>query len=116
MGDQERLIRDLISDSMSNLTEALTRHISVELGATISARIDEIRDDLGAMHAIKNTTETCLAKVVDTSEYIDEVLDTFNKTSDSFKTKMDSLVTAVSASKASLESIPQVRTQVSSIF
>jgi len=115
LADQERLLRDLLTESMSTMTESLTRHISTEIGAAITARIDELRDDLGAIHTIKDTTETCLNKVVYTSEYLDEVMDSFNKTSDSLIIKVDSLNQAVSASKVSLDSLPQVRTQVSSI-
>lgn len=115
LGDQERLLRDLISENVSTMTESLTRHISTEIGAALAARIDELRDDLGAIHTIKDTTETCLNKVVDTSEYLDEVMDSFHKTSDSFNLKVDSLNQAVSASKVSLESLPPIRTQVSSI-
>ena len=108
-------MRELLKNSMDSLSETLTRHISIEIGAAISMRLDDLRGDLGAVQAIKATTEMCLTKVEDNVAYIDEIIDTVNKNSAQLASKLDKTLHEVSSSKMSLDSIPQVRTQLSSI-
>ena len=115
LGDQEGMIRAVLTDSMATLTDTLTRHISTEISAAISMRFDDLCDDLGAVRAIKDTTELCLTKVGTTAEDIDEVIETVTKTSADQGIKLDSITQAISSSKTSLDSIPQMRTQLSSI-
>ena len=109
------MIRELLKSSMDTLSETLTRHISIEIGAAISMRFDDLRDDLGAVQGIKDTTELCLAKVEDNVAYIDEIIDTVNKNTAQLVSKIDKIHHEASSSKTSLDSIPQVRTQLSSI-
>ena len=118
LADQERVIRELLKESMESLTDTLTRHISTEIGAAISMRIDDLRDDLGAVRAIKDTTELCLTKVENTVVYIDEIIETvetMNKNTAEVAMKLDTINQDISSSKTSLDSIPQVRTQLSCI-
>ena len=115
LGDQEGMVRAVLKESMDTLTDTLTRHISTEISAAISMRFDELCDDLGAVRAIKDTTELCLNKVENIAEDVDEAIETVNKISVELGPKLDSIAQAVSSSRTSQDSIPQMRTQLSSI-
>ena len=95
------------------MTNNLLRKIGHEVCAVIDQKLDELRIN-GSTSSVQDTTEMCLNKLSDNSDYLKEVVDAVNGSVDQLS-KIESLDNGIADVKKSIGFLPLIRTQLSSI-
>ena len=108
-------VSNVLGNTNKELQEAIAIHVSTEIHAAISVQNDRIMDMLGAIPAIKNTSELCITKIDDIYAYLGEIAESISKSATDTTDKLEAVSKDLDTAKANQESIAQARTQLSSI-
>ena len=100
---------------MVGVKDELSHHVGVEVRAVVALQTDQLRDDIGSLHAIKIVAETCLSKVTDNGDFLNEIVESVNLTGNEVQSKIDTISQSLDTVKATQEAVTLARTQLSSI-
>ena len=107
--------RTIVADVMVGVKDELSHHVGVEVRAVVALQTDQLRDDIGSLHAIKIVAETCLSKVTDNGDFLNEIVESVNLTGNEVQSKIDTISQSLDTVKATQEAVTLARTQLSSI-
>ena len=106
---------NMVVTALATVKDDIVRQVDTEIRAAISKQTDEIMADLGALRAVKSTTETCLTKITDTGAFLSEILETIDKSGSDVIKILTNITPQLSAAQANQEGITSARSQLSSI-
>ena len=105
----------MVVSALATVKDDIVRQVDTEIRAAITKQTDEIMADLGALRAVKSTTETCLTKITDTGDFLSEILETIDKSGSDVIKILTNITPQLSAAQANQEGITSARSQLSSI-
>ena len=114
MADLKADVSNLLANTMKGLKEDIAIHVSNEIRAAISVQNDRTMELLGAIPAVKSTSEFCITKLDDIYDYLGEIAESVNNISvEDPSGKLEAVSKDII--KANQEAVAQTRSQLSSI-
>ena len=111
MTDIGDVLGTIVDTAMSKLKEDLFYQVNKEVRAAVALQSDQLMSNVGVIPAIKSTDEDCLTNITSNGQYLGEVVDTINHTSQNINKKLDSMSTAINLD---LETFTQMKNSLSS--
>ena len=115
LDDIKSCVNGLLDDKLKTLASELCKQIGNEVRAELTCHKDFLMEDLGAINGVKSTVELCHTKVTDTTDYLNEILETINISATNIITKLEGQTRNLESCRSTQESLMQARTQLSSI-
>ena len=111
MTDIGDVLGTIVDTAMSKLKDDLYHQVTNEVRAAVALHSDQLMSNVSVIPAIKSTNEDCLTNITSNGQYLGEVVDTINHTSQNINKKLDSMSTAINLD---LETFTQMKNSLSS--
>ena len=111
MTDIGDVLRTIVDHAMTKMKDDLYHQVTTEVRAAVALQSDQLMSNVGVLPTIKSTNEDCLTNITSNGQYLGEVVDTINHSSQNITKKLDTLSTAINLD---LETFTQMKTSLSS--